>query len=130
MANFAKIGLNNKVLQVIFIDNINSMTKEGVEDEAVGVEFCKNNFGHDVWLKTSFNTNANKHLGGGTPFRGNYAMVGGYYDSQLDAFITPKPFESWVLNTEYFLWEAPVVKPEDGKKYSWDESNVSWRVIT
>ena len=78
--------------------------------------------------RTSYNTRGGVHQLGGTPFRKNYAGIGYYYDSQRDAFISPKPFPSWVLNEETCLWEAPVSKP-DGNWY-WDEETTSWKEIT
>lgn len=77
--------------------------------------------------RTSYNTRGGVHQLGGTPFRKNYAGIGYYYDSQRDAFISPKPFPSWVLNEETCLWEAPVSKP-DGNWY-WDEETTSWKEL-
>lgn len=79
------------------------------------------------WIQTSYNTQGNQHIQGGTPLRGNFAGVGFTYDRTLDVFIPPKPFESWVLNEDTFLWEPPVPAPEicNGKCW-WDEETVSW----
>jgi hypothetical protein len=63
---------------------------------------------------------------GGTPFRGNYAGIGFTYDEALDAFIPPKPFESWVLNEDTCLWDAPAPYPTDGAIYVWDEETIAW----
>lgn len=126
MANFAKIGLDNIVLDVQHIDNINSMTPNGVENEKVGCTFLTKLFGHETWIKTSFNTRGGVHTLGGTPLRKNYAGVGYTYDSRRDAFIPPRPFPSWVLNEETCLWDAPVAAPDDGKIYVWDEQIVNW----
>lgn len=126
MANFAKIGLDNIVLDVQHIDNINSMTPNGVENEKVGCTFLTKLFGHETWIKTSFNTRGGVHTLGGTPLRKNYAGVGYTYDSRRDAFIPPKPFPSWVLNEDTCLWDAPVAAPNDGKIYVWDEQIVNW----
>jgi hypothetical protein len=126
MANFAKIGLDNIVLDVQHIDNINSMTPNGVENEKVGCTFLTKLFGHETWIKTSFNTRGGVHTLGGTPLRKNYAGVGYTYDSRRDAFIPPRPYPSWVLNEETCLWDAPVAAPDDGKIYVWDERIVNW----
>jgi len=80
----------------------------------------------DSWVKTSYNTIGNKHTAGGTPLRGNFAGVGYDYDAEKDAFIAPKPFESWVLNSDFF-WEAPIAMPADGKAYTWDEPTLAWK---
>lgn len=81
-------------------------------------------------LRTSYNTVGNSHVTGGVPYRGNYAGLGFTYDEDLDAFIPPKPYDSWSLNEDTFLWKAPVDYPEDGGEYEWDEETVSWTEIT
>lgn len=78
------------------------------------------------WIQTSYNTLGGEHKTNGTPLRKNFAGVGYTYDSQRDAFIPPKTYDSWVLDEETCLWEAPVAKPNDGKKYDWNESTTSW----
>lgn len=76
--------------------------------------------------RTSYNTLGGVNLVGGTPFRKNYAGIGYVYDSSLDAFIPPKPFESWWLNESTGLWEPPVPRPNDGIAYLWDETTRAW----
>jgi hypothetical protein len=76
------------------------------------------------WIQTSYNTYGNQHPEN-RPLRGNYAGIGYTYDAVNDVFIPPQPFSSWSLNSAY-LWEAPVVAPQDGKQYRWDEDTVSW----
>lgn len=120
MAHFAEIGLNNKVLRVIVVDNKELLSKEyedEKEHEQVGVEFCRNLFG-GTWVQTSYNGNIRK----------NFAGIDYTYDSERDAFIPPKPFNSWVLNENTCLWEAPVAMPNDNKKYYWNEETLSWSV--
>ena len=78
-----------------------------------------------TWLATSYNTFGNKHSKGGTPLRGNYAGIGFTYDAEKDVFYAPQPYPSWILSSNY-LWEAPVVMPDDKKFYVWDESKQSW----
>jgi hypothetical protein len=83
------------------------------------------------WIQTSYNTIGGVHKLGGTPLRKNYAGIGFTYDRQKDAFIPPKPFNSWVLNSDTCLWDAPVAKPTDGKLYQWDEATTNWvEIIT
>lgn len=85
-------------------------------------------------LRTSYNTYGNTHGEGGTPFRKNFAGVGYYYDESLDAFIPPKPFNSWTLNQSTCLWEPPTPAPEmyynesEDKyyEYVWDENSLQW----
>lgn len=85
-----------------------------------------------VWLQTSYNTRGNVHYGqdgqpdGGVALRGNYAGVGYSYDAQIDKFIPPQPYPSWVLSPLTILWEAPVAMPTDGKPYAWNEATQSW----
>jgi len=76
--------------------------------------------------RTSYNTVGGVHQNGGTPFRKNYAGVGYTYDPVRDAFYAPQPFESWTLNEDTCLWEAPVAYPEDENSYLWDEETLNW----
>lgn len=78
------------------------------------------------WIQTSYNTHGGVHSNGGTPLRKNYAGIGYTYDRERDAFIPPKPFNSWLLNDESCLWEAPVPMPTDGKLYNWNETEGNW----
>ena len=86
-----------------------------------------------TWIQTSYNTRGGVHYTDGEPsadqskaLRGNYASGGFTYDADLDAFIPPKPFESWVLDEATCLWVAPVDMPDDGQDYRWDEDSTSW----
>lgn len=78
------------------------------------------------WIETCPNTMGGIHNTGGTPLRKNFAGLGFTYDRILDAFIPPKPFASWTLNEETCLWQAPVLSPNDGKIYKWNETALSW----
>lgn len=109
MAHFAKIE-NNIVTQVIVADT---------------QEWCETNLG-GRWIQTSYNTQGGVHTKGGVPLRKNYAGVGYTYDEKIDAFIPPQPFPSWILNEETCLWGSPVIYPEDGGFYTWDEKKVEW----
>lgn len=114
MAHFAEIDENNIVLRVIVAEQ--SFIDSGIVGNPAS------------WIQTSYNTRANTHPEN-KPLRKNYAGIGYYYDSILDAFIPPKPYESWILNTETGLWEPPISYPEDGNSYEWDEQNCSWKLI-
>ena len=81
------------------------------------------------WIQTSYNTKGGVHTLGGTPLRKNYAGIGYTYDAQKDAFIPPKPYNSWILNETACLWEPPTPYPNDDKKYQWNESTTSWDVV-
>ena len=81
------------------------------------------------WIQTSYNTTGGQHVKGGTTLRKNYASIGGTYDSTRDAFISPKPYPSWVLNEDSCLWEPPVAYPDNGERYSWNEENQTWDEI-
>ena len=74
------------------------------------------------WIQTSYNTWGNTHSEGGTPLRGNYAGIGFIYDEENDVFYSPKKYDSWVLNTDTWLWEPPIEAPDDGEYYIWNES--------
>jgi hypothetical protein len=82
-----------------------------------------------TWVQTSYNTQGGIHLLGGTPLRKNYAGIGYTYDEVKDAFIPPKPFNSWLLNEDTCLWDAPVAYPTDGKMYQWDEEQQQWTEV-
>jgi len=82
------------------------------------------------WIQTSYNTVGNKHKLGGTPFRKNFAQVGGTYDATRDAFIPIKPFNSGILNETTCRWEAPATYPDDGKIYDWNETTKAWDKVT
>ena len=116
MAHFAELGLNNTVLRVVVVHNNELLDNNGVEQESKGQDFCRNLFG-GTWIQTSYNAS----------FRKNYAGVGYVYDSVRDAFIPPKPFNSWLLDETTCNWIAPVMYPTDGKLYVWDEQNASWK---
>src|SRR6056300_1370968 len=121
MAHFAKIGIGNVIERVEVVSNDVAIT------EQAGVDFLNNLYGtNDIWKQTSYNTIGGEHKIGGTPFRKNYTGVGFKYDQYKDAFIPPKPFNSWILNETTCLWEAPVVYPTDGQVYNWNETNQSW----
>lgn len=81
------------------------------------------------WIQTSYNTRGGVHAQGGEPLRKNYAGIGFTYDIKRDAFIPPKPFNSWTLNEDTCLWDAPVKHPDDGKMYEWDEESKSWKSV-
>jgi hypothetical protein len=78
------------------------------------------------WVQTSYNTQENAHLLGGTPLRGNFAGYGYTYDAVNDVFVPPSPFPSWTLNNEVWRWDPPIPHPTDGKNYKWDEETTSW----
>jgi hypothetical protein len=115
MAHFAEIDENNVVQRVIVVANKDTADANGNEVESIGVAFCQRLLGGN-WKQTSYNAN----------FRKNYAGIGFTYDAGIDAFVPPKPYPSWVLNSNTAQWEAPVPMPQDGKMYSWDEATQSW----
>lgn len=122
MAHFAQIDENNIVTQVLVVSD---------QDASNGQDFLANTLGlGGTWIQTSYNTSGGVHLNGGTPLRKNYAGVGYTYDSVRDAFIPPKPFNSWLLNEETCLWDAPVARPEGDGIYTWNEENQSWDEVT
>jgi hypothetical protein len=126
MASFAKIGLNNKVIEVLSVVNEILHDSNGVEQEVIGIDFLTKLTGYPVWKQTSYNTHGGVHNNGGTPLRKNHAGIGYTYDEDRDAFIAPKPFNSWILNEDTCLWNSPVAYPTDGEKYIWNEVNLSW----
>jgi hypothetical protein len=129
MASFAKINSNNKVEQVISVHN-NELLDNGIESEEKGIQFLKSLYGQDTnWKQTSYNTINGIHTLGGTPFRKNHAGINYTYDSQRDAFIPIKPYNSWVLNEDTCNWESPITKPQDGNMYRWNEPIINWELL-
>lgn len=131
MAHFAKLDENNNVLAVHVINNDVIMV-DGNELEQAGIDFLTSLHGHSLWKQTSYNTYGGIHTNGNIPLRKNYAAPGYIYDEIRDAFIPPKPFNSWILNEETCLWDAPTPYPiddEDGKVYRWIEEDLNWQPI-
>ena len=126
MASFAKIGLNNKVIEVLSVHNNELKDSNGIEQEVNGIDFLTKLTGWSIWKQTSYNTIGGVHKLGGTPLRKNHAGIGHTYDEDRDAFIAPKPYPSWILNETTCQWEAPVIKPDDGQNYDWNEENQQW----
>lgn len=114
MSHFAKV-IDGKVTQVI------------VAEQEFFDTFVDASPG--AWIQTSYNTHGNQHPEG-RPLRGNYAGIGYTYDVVNDVFYAPKPFNSWALNEDTWLWEAPVAMPNDGKAYTWDEETINWKEVT
>ena len=115
MAHFAKLDDNNIVLAVHVVNN-DVITVNNVESEQAGIDFLTELHGYPKWKQTSYSGSMRK----------NYAGVGYSYNSELDAFISPKPYESWILNTDTCKWEAPIPVPSLDKRYNWDEESQSW----
>jgi hypothetical protein len=117
MAHFAKLGVGNIVEKVIIVSNDIAST------EQAGIDFINKLYNtRDVWKQTSYNNNIRK----------NFAGIGYQYDQTRDAFIAPKPFNSWVLNETTCRWEAPIPMPNDVsaiKQYNWNESTLTWDIV-
>ena len=114
MAHFAKLGVGNIIIKVAVVSNDIATT------EQAGVDFLNNLYNtRDVWKQTSYNGNIRK----------NFAGVGYSYDQTRDAFIPPKPFNSWILNEDTCLWEAPVALPDTENRYNWNEETTTWDLI-
>ena len=117
MEHFCKLGVGNIVEQVVVVNNEVITDNDGNEQDQLGIDFLNNLYGtRDVWKQTSYNNN----------FRKNFAGIGFKYSQTRDAFIPPKPYNSWILNEDTCLWEAPIPYPEDNKNYNWNETNQTW----
>jgi hypothetical protein len=114
VAHFAELDENNVVKRVIVVDNKDTADANGNEVESIGVAFCQKLLGGN-WKQTSYNGKVRK----------NYAGIGYAYRADIDAFVAPQPYPSWVLDADA-KWQAPVPMPTDGKMYSWDEASLSW----
>ena len=111
MAHFAKLGVGNIVNRVEVVSN------DIAVNEQAGVDFLNNLYGtRDIWKQTSYNSNMRK----------NFAAIGYTYDESRDAFISPQPYPSWILDEDTCIWKAPIEVPSDDKHYFWDESSKSW----
>ena len=117
MAHFVRLE-NGIVVQGIVVNNAELLDEHGVEKEDIGIAFCSNLLG-GTWKQTSYNARIRK----------NYAGIGYTYDETLDAFIPPKPFASWLLDTDKAQWKAPVDYPTEEGKYTWNEETTSWKKI-
>ena len=122
MAHYAFLNMQNIVTEVI--------VGKDETDGPTNWEIHYGNFREQVCKRTSYNTRAGVHSGGGVPFRKNYAGIGYSYDEIRDAFIPPKPFDSWILNETSCLWEAPIAYPDDGQQYIWNEELGTWDLVT
>lgn len=120
MASFVELNSDNTVLRVVEVSDIVITDDSNIMQESLGIYFLKSIFGTDTnWIQT-FSDGRRKNSAGE-----NFT-----YDSTNDAFIPPKLFDSWILNTTTFLWEAPVSYPTDGNNYIWNEETQNWDLIT
>ena len=127
MSHFAKLDENNKVIDVLVVE------QEFIDTGALGLP--------SSWVQTSCNTHMGEHKLGGTPLRKNFAGIGFTYDKDRDAFIPPKPYPSWILDEDTGWWKAPtypdpgpcalmfdgILGDADGNIYEWDEDNITWK---
>ena len=121
MAHFAELDYNNVVKRVIVVSDKNTSDENGVENELIGINFCKNLYGQNTnWKKTSYNNNIRKH----------FATKGMVYNEDIDAFIEKQPFPSWTLDTKTAVWNPPIIPPELTEEeiasesyYIWDEDS-------
>tara|TARA_R110000787_G_scaffold60270_1_gene136798 strand:- start:15 stop:362 length:348 start_codon:yes stop_codon:yes gene_type:complete len=115
MAHFAKVK-NGIVTNVIVADQ----------------DFVDSYIDHEAgrWIQTSYNTIGSVHTESGTPLRKNFASIGGVYDAERDAFYLQKPYPSWTLDEDTCFWNPPVARPNDEKRYTWNETDKQWDEIT
>lgn len=124
MAHYAYLDENNIVTDVIV----------GKDETDIVLDENGNPIDWEIYYgakKTSYNTIAGEHIFGGIPFRKNYAGIGYTYDANRDAFIEPKPYQSWTLNEDKCIWEAPIQRPENivGHIWIWNEELLNWQSI-
>jgi len=142
MAYFAKIDSDNKVLSIHRVNDEDVQNSGGVEQESIDQQYLEthSNWPANQWIQTSYNTTENSHKLGGTPFRGNYAVIGGSWDPVNQIFWKEKPHDSWVKNTSEARWQSPIgdapaLTSEQQSQnnagthlwvYFWNESNQTW----
>lgn len=121
MGHYAFLDQNNLVTEVI----------TGKDEGEGGTDWEQHyaEFRGQPCKRTSYNTQGGQHLNGGTSFRKNYAGIGYTFDAERDAFIPPKPYNSWKLNENTCLWESPIPQPDNENMYEWNESTLSWALI-
>ena len=119
MAHYAFLDENYIVTEVIV----------GRDETNFDWERHYGDFRGQLCKRTSYNTLGGVHLNGGNPFRKNFAGIGYTYDVNLDAFIAPKPFNSWTLNNQTCLWEAPIPYPDTNNLYVWNEEITNWEGV-
>ena len=140
MANFAKLGINGKVIQVVTFDDTRMLNADGIEDEEVGRQELERETGWPLWKQYSYNTTNGTHRNGKTPFRATSAAIGYFYNEEYDIFHSKKPEDcnSWTLNIEKGWYEPPVPQPDwescqytkDGMNFkytlNWNDSTKKW----
>ena len=120
MAHYAELNENNEVIYVAYMDNETITDENDNEVEELGIQHLHTHHGsHRRWVRTSYGGN----------FRGKYAGQGDAYREDLDMFISPQPFASWILNETTGQWEAPIPRPDDENLYVWNEETQSWDLI-
>ena len=141
MAHFAKIDEQNRVLQVLTLDDKDMLNGDGVETESVGQQYLEthNNWPANMWIQTSYYTVKNQHVKGGTPLRGNYAAIGDIWDPTDEIFWSPQPYASWTKNLTTAMWDPPNPIPDLTQeqqddtsnlyKHEWDEDTKSWSFV-
>ena len=122
MAHYAFLNMQNIVTEVI--------VGKDETDGPINWEIHYGNIREQVCKRTSYNTSGGVHSEGGVPFRKNYAGIGYSYDEVRDAFIPPKPFDSWTLNEDTCLWQSPIPQPNDDNTYDWNEETQQWDLVT
>ena len=113
MSHFAKVE-NGLVTQVIVAE------QDFISTGALGDPAS--------WIQTSYNTIGGQHTQGGEPLHKNYAGIGYTWDGT--GFAAPKPYPSWTMNSDTYLWDAPVAMPTEGGPYSWNEGTQTWDEVT
>jgi len=117
MAYFAQLDFNNIVMQVLVVDDAVIGDATYPASESIGITFLQSLYGQQTnWKQTSPTGE----------FRKIYAHISGTYNSDLDCFVRPQPYRSWIYNPSANTWEAPIPYPTDNNTYLWDELTLSW----
>tara|TARA_B100000131_G_C17865027_1_gene511735 strand:+ start:142 stop:579 length:438 start_codon:yes stop_codon:yes gene_type:complete len=139
MAHFAKIGLNNYVLEINVVNDKDCLDSWGNHSEQVGIDFQFKITGYPFWKQCSYNTREGKHYTNNhtqlsedqsKAFRKNYPLIGWKWDEERDAFVQPQQYSSWTFNEETCVYDPPVPRPEEapgnGLTWMWSEENLRW----
>ena len=126
MAHFTKLNSENIVTQVLVVGDGDNLKEDGTQSQLKGEQFLNSLYG--IYSRIGTATWKQTFKDGSS--RKNFAGIGYTYDSERDAFIAPKPYNSWTLNETTCQWESPTPYPSDGKYYNWNESNTAWELIS
>jgi hypothetical protein len=116
MAHFAKIGLNNKIIAVVTLDDSIITDDAGIQREDLGIDYLTQLTGWAIWRRTWKDKSQ----------RYNFASKDGTWNEDVEAFIPAKIFDNFILDTNTYTWIPPIPCPDDGINYVWNDKTLQW----